>query len=152
MKPSLVRSLPLAILLSVVFAGSACAQPPPGSQMRPFRPAVGAGDLLFLSGQIGTVPKDMDPQGEGFEAAARGAMDALGKVLAANGAGFDDLVKCTIMIEDMEKWGRFNQVYATYFTPDKLPARSAFGGVTLALGAPIEVECIAHLPGRGAAP
>lgn len=150
MKRLLVLSVPFVILGSAAFAG-ASPRPSHEPQLRPFRPAVEAGDLLFLSGQIGTVPTGMDPHGEGFEEAARRAMDAIGKILAAKGAGFDDLVKCTIMIEDMDKWGRFNQVYATYFTPEKLPARSAFGGVSLALGAPIEVECVAHLPARGTA-
>jgi 2-iminobutanoate/2-iminopropanoate deaminase len=48
------------------------------------------------------------------------------------------------MIADMAKWGDFNKVYVTYFKPDRLPARSAFGANGLALGAQVELECIAY--------
>jgi len=129
---------------------SAQHAPAPAPEPRPFRPAVEAGDILFLAGQIGAVPKGMDPQGDGFEAAVRDAMGRIGKVLASRNLGFGDVVKCTVMIEDINKWARFNHVYATYFPADKLPARSAFGGVKLAFDAPLEVECIAHLPPRAA--
>ena len=57
-----------------------------------------------------------------------------------------DVFKCTVMIDDMEKWPAFNEVYKTYFEPGKMPARSAFGADGLALGAPIEVECMVHAP------
>lgn len=123
---------------------------PQAPEPRPFRPAVEAGDLLFLSGQIGMVPKGVDPQGAGYEAAARDAMDSIGKVLAQYKLGFGDVVKCTAMLEDMGKWARFNRIYVSYFPKDRLPARSAFGGVKLAFDAPLEVECIAHLPRAGA--
>lgn len=130
---------------------SAQQAPAPAPEARPFRPAVEAGDILFLAGQIGAVPKGMDPEGAGFEAAVRDAMDRIGKVLVSRNLGFGDVVKCTVMIEDINKWARFNHVYATYFPADKLPARSAFGGVKLAFGAPLEVDCIAHLPPRAPA-
>jgi enamine deaminase RidA (YjgF/YER057c/UK114 family) len=44
----------------------------------------------------------------------------------------------------MAKWGDFNKVYVTYFTPGRLPARSAFGANGLALGAQVELECAAY--------
>jgi len=68
--------------------------------------------------------------------------------LALAGCTLRDVVKCTVMIEDMNKWARFNHVYATSFPADRLPARSAFGGVKLAFDAPLEVECIAHLAAK----
>jgi 2-iminobutanoate/2-iminopropanoate deaminase len=48
------------------------------------------------------------------------------------------------MIADMAKWGDFNKVYVTYFKPDRLPARSAFGANGIALVAQVELECIAY--------
>jgi len=124
---------------------------PQAPEPRPFRSAVEAGDLLFLSGEIGMVPKGMDPQGDGYEAAVRDAMDSIGRVLAEHKLDFGDVVKCTAMLGDMSKWTRFNRVYVGYFPKDKLPARSAFGGMKLAFDAPLEVECIAHLRSRAGA-
>ncbi|WP_260854925.1 RidA family protein [Mesorhizobium amorphae] len=52
------------------------------------------------------------------------------------------------MLADMSKWGDFNRVYLEYFAPDRLPARSAFGANGLALGAQLELECMAYMPAR----
>jgi reactive intermediate/imine deaminase len=112
----------------------------------PFATARRAGDTLYLSGMIGSVPAGMDAHGEGFDAAARAAMDRLGAALKANGAGWNKVVKCTAMLADMTDWARFNTVYLSYFKDVKLlPARSAFGASGLARGAAVEVECIAWL-------
>jgi enamine deaminase RidA (YjgF/YER057c/UK114 family) len=48
------------------------------------------------------------------------------------------------MLADMSKWEDFNKIYVTYFNPDRLPARSAFGTNGLALGAEVELECLAY--------
>ena len=112
----------------------------------PFSSAVRVGDVLYLSGVIGTggdgalVP--------GMEAQSRQTMDNIGAMLARAGLSFDDVFKCTVMIDDMKQWQAFNRVYMTYFKPDRLPARSAFGADGLALGALVEVECLAHAPAR----
>jgi enamine deaminase RidA (YjgF/YER057c/UK114 family) len=58
-----------------------------------------------------------------------------------------DLVKCTAMLADMAEWGRFNEIYRTYFD-GRFPARSALGANGLALGARVEVECIAAVPSK----
>ncbi len=64
--------------------------------------------------------------------------------IEAHGYSLNDLVKCTVMLADISEWATFNEVYRTYFT-DHFPARSAFGANGLALGARLEVECIAFL-------
>lgn len=109
----------------------------------PFSPAVRVGDILFLSGQIGQVPQGMDPHKEGFDAAVKIAMDSIGGILKDHGLDFGNVVKCTVMLDDMTDWPRFNAAYLPYFAGKRLPARSAFGADGLALGAPLEVECIA---------
>ena len=121
------------------------AAPPPVPAQLPFSPAVPAGSLLFLSGQIGQVPEGMDRHTDGFDAAVKGAMDAIGAILTSNGLDYGDVVKCTVMLADMTDWPRFNAAYLPYFKGKRLPARSAFGANGLALGAPLEVECIAAL-------
>lgn len=70
-------------------------------------------------------------------------MDNVKADLESIGLGMDDVVKCTLMIVDMSRWSEFNEIYRGYFSPDRLPARSALGASALALGAEMEVECIA---------
>lgn len=113
----------------------------PGSAA-PFSPAVRAGDFIFASGQIGAASDGSVPAS--IEEQARLAMDNVRDALALAGAGMDDVVKCTIMLEDMKRWSDFNKVYVTYFEPGRLPARSAFGTSGLAFGAGVEVECMAY--------
>ena len=55
-----------------------------------------------------------------------------------------DLVKCTVMLAEIDEWAAFNEVYVTYFEKGRFPARSAFGGNQLALDARVEVECIGY--------
>lgn len=112
----------------------------------PFSSAVRVGDVLYLSGVIGTGGDGRLP--EGIEAQTRQTMDNIGAMLKRAGRSFDDVFKCTVMIDDMKQWQAFNAVYVTYFKPDRLPARSAFGADGLALGALVEVECLAHAPAR----
>lgn len=138
-------ALPLAALL--LGAPPALSQPAPAQQAMPatlpFSPAVRVGDILFLSGQIGQVPEGMDKHKEGFDAAVKGAMGSIRRILQDHGLDFGDVVKCTVMLDDMGDWPRFNAAYLPYFEGKRLPARSAFGADGLALGAPLEVECIA---------
>ena len=138
------RLLATALLLAATpaFAQPAAAPQPLPAKL-PFSPSIRVGDILFMSGQIGQVPEGMDKHKEGFDAAVRGAMDSIGKILKDNGLGFGHVVKCTVMLDDMADWPRFNAAYLPYFKGYRLPARSAFGADGLALGAPLEVECIA---------
>jgi reactive intermediate/imine deaminase len=112
----------------------------------PFSMAVRVGDTLYLSGVIGTRADGTLPAG--IEAQSRQVMDNIGGALALAGRSFDDVFKCTVMIDDMKDWQAFNRVYVTYFKEGRLPARSAFGADGLALGALVEVECLAHAPPR----
>lgn len=111
----------------------------------PFSQAVRVGDVLYLSGALGNVPGKMELVPGGMEAETRQMMENIGAVLKENGLTFDDVFKCLVMMSDMSKWGDFNKVYLTYFKPDRLPARSAFGANALALGAQVEVECMAYI-------
>lgn len=147
-----------ALLLACAGANqSACAQasvaePVPGivhyaegGTKFPFSMAVRAGDTIYLSGQIGA---DEHGLAKGFEAQARQAMDNVFGALKHLGLNGDNVVKCTILIGDMAKWSLFNDVYKSYFKPGHYPARSALGANGLALGAELEVECIAYAPAK----
>jgi 2-iminobutanoate/2-iminopropanoate deaminase len=108
----------------------------------PLSEAVRAGDTLYLSGQIGIQPGTLKLVAGGIREESRQAMSNIKTSLEAHGYSMSDLVKCTVMIADISKWGEFNEVYKTFFT-GHFPARSALGVNGLALGAQVEVDCIA---------
>jgi 2-iminobutanoate/2-iminopropanoate deaminase len=114
---------------------------PYGRPQHPFSPAVQVGQLLFLAGQIGTDSTGKLVSG-GIEAETRQTMNNIRDVLGRVGSSMDRVVKCTAMLADMAEWPAMNAVYASYF-PRQFPARSAFGATGLALGARVEIECIA---------
>jgi reactive intermediate/imine deaminase len=134
-------------LLALPLSGAAAQRPPVehfgapqlGGQPLPFSSAVRAGDILYLSGQIGIGADGRLP--EGIESQTRQAMENIGAILRQAGRGWNDVIHCTAMLDNMTDWPAFNRVYVTYFTPGRLPARSAFGTDGLALGALIELEC-----------
>jgi len=117
---------------------------PPANWPYPFSPAVRVGNLVFLSGQIGTRTVDGRPVlvTGGIEAETRQALENIRAIVEESGSSMDRVVKCTVMMADMAEWPRMNAVYATFF-PGPKPARSAFGTTGLALGARVEIECIA---------
>lgn len=108
----------------------------------PFSEAVRVGRLLFLSGQIGIAPGTMTLAPGGIREETRQTMENIRTSLEANGYQLGDVVKCTVMLADIKEWSAFNEVYRTFFN-GRYPARSALGANGLALGARVEVECIA---------
>ncbi len=118
--------------------------PAPALQGRPapFSSAVRVGDILYLSGQIGLGPDGKLPAT--FDGQAKQTMDNIGATLKAHGRSWGDVFKCTVMIADIKNWPAFNAIYVPYFPAGKLPARSAFGANGLALGAQLELECLAY--------
>ncbi|RJR30705.1 MAG: RidA family protein [Desulfobacteraceae bacterium] len=79
----------------------------------------------------------------GIEAETKQCLDNIKATLEKRGSSLDRVFKCTVMIEDMKEWPLMNEVYVTYFKKDHLPARSAIGANGLALGASVEIECMA---------
>lgn len=112
----------------------------------PFSAAVQAGDVLYLSGQIGNVDDGKSLVPGGIVPETKRMFVNIGTVLARHSLGFDSLFKCTVMLADMDDWPAFNAVYAEYFEPGRYPARSAMGVNALALGASVEMECWAWNP------
>jgi 2-iminobutanoate/2-iminopropanoate deaminase len=119
---------------------------PYGRPTRPFSPAVQVGNLLFLAGQIGTAA---NAQGGvvpgGIQPETRQTMENIKDVLEKSGSSLDRVVKCTVFMAAMREWDAMNEVYTTFFPRNK-PARSALGANGLALGARVEIECIAAVP------
>lgn len=113
----------------------------------PFSEAVRVGNTLYLSGQIGILPGTLDLVPGGIGPESTRTLENIKLTLEEHGYRLADVVKCTIMLEDIGEWAAFNVVYAAFFDPP-YPARSAFGADGLALGAAVEVDCIAVRSGE----
>jgi len=110
----------------------------------PFSHAIRAGGMIYLSGQIGVLPGTLDLP-DGIAAQTRQTMENIRRVLEAAGASLYDVIKCTVFLDDMEDYWEMNAVYAEFWEGPP-PARSAFGADGLALGALLEIECLAVDP------
>ena len=109
----------------------------------PFSSAVRVDNTLYLSGNLGNVPGTIELAEGGIAGETRQTMENIKAVLEQFGSSMDEVVKCTVFLADMAEWGAMNEVYKTYF--ENPPARSALGANGLALGARVEIECIAVL-------
>ncbi len=108
----------------------------------PFSDAVRVGEMLYLSGKLGTDSSGTLAPG-GIKAETKQVMENIRTVLEKNGSSFNHVVKCTVMLADIADRAAMNEIYVTYFPKDRMPARSTFGVTGLALGARIEIECMA---------
>jgi reactive intermediate/imine deaminase len=159
-------------LLGSILALGACSRPPPETPTLkstpqpvvaapplehinlsdkaslPFSSAVRIGDLVFASGQIGTSMEDGPPKvvPGGIEVETRQALENMKAVLAKSRSSLDRVVSCNVMLADMSEWPAMNKVYVTFF-PGPKPARAAWGATGLALGARVEISCIASADG-----
>ena len=148
---------PAVVIALVLLLGGCVTAPAPvavhypaaplNGQAMPFAEAVRAGDLLFVAGQIGNLPGTRTLAAGGIAAEARQAMENIKAVLERHGSSLDRVVKVTVFLGDIRDWPAFNEIYVQYFRGDRLPARSALGASGLALGAKVEVECVAVVPG-----
>ncbi len=144
-RASIAATLALLAMAAPVPAAARPAAPVfhPRSDDRPFAEAVELGGVLYLSGQIGEAPDGKGLVPGGLESETRRIMERMGQTLRARGLGLDAVFKCTVMLADIQEWPAFNAVYVSYFKPGRYPARSAFGTTGLALGARVELECLA---------
>jgi len=111
----------------------------------PFSDAARVGNILYLSGEIGVDYSTMKVVPGGIKAETKQTLDNIKSTLEKYGSSMDNVFKCTVMIADMKEWPLMNEVYVTYFKKDRLPARSAIGANGLALGAKVEIECLATI-------
>ena len=109
----------------------------------PYSQAVKSGNLLFCSGQIALDPASGVLQGSDIKTQSEQVMQNISAVLAASGTTFENVVKTTCSLADINDFTEFNTVYAKYFTGK--PARSCVAASALPKGALVEVEVIATL-------
>lgn len=112
----------------------------------PFSSAVRVGNVLYLSGQIGVLPGTRQLVDTGIVKQTQQTFDNIKAVLAYVGSSLDRVFKCTVFLANIRDYDAMNGVYATYFPKDP-PARSTVAGSGLALGARVEIECLATVGG-----
>jgi len=113
----------------------------PKKENAPFSDAVQVGDLYFLSGQIGMDHSIRKLVVGGIAEETKQTLENIKAVLKQHDMNMNNVVKCTVILADIKDFAAFNEVYKTYF-PQK-PARTTFAAKGLAVGANIEIECIA---------
>jgi reactive intermediate/imine deaminase len=113
----------------------------------PFSHAVECDGWVFVTGQIPENPEqEDDPLPVGIEAQTRRVMENLKVVLAGIGLGLEHVVSARLFIIDMREFETMNKIYASYFSPNKRPARTCIGVTGLAKGARVEIDFIARRP------
>jgi reactive intermediate/imine deaminase len=105
---------------------------------------VRVGNTIWVSGQIPLDPATMQLVSGDIEAQIRRVFDNLKAIVAAAGASFDDVVKATVFLIDLNHFALVNKIMAEYFR-EPYPARAAVGVAALPRGAQVEVECIVAL-------
>lgn len=109
----------------------------------PYVQGIKTGDTIYVSGQLGIdvaagkLPATVEEQ-------AHCSMKNVGAILAAAGANYNQIVKTTIFLQDMNDFGKVNEIYQSYFK-NGFPARSCVQIGRLPLGGLVEVECVAVL-------
>ncbi|MBK7172355.1 MAG: RidA family protein [Bacteroidales bacterium] len=108
----------------------------------PYSQAVESNGMLFISGQVPINPLTGVIVEGGIKEQTEQVMKNIGSILEAAGYSFDDVIKSTCLLSDMDNFASMNEVYGRYY-PEKSPARAAYGVVRLPLGALVEIETIA---------
>ena len=112
----------------------------------PFSHAVKAGDFLFVTGQMPTLPNDPTKLIEGgISNQTHQVMKNLELVLDAAKSSFENVVFARIYLLNFQDFDAMNAIYESYFMPNKLPARTCIGVTGLAVGASVEIDLIAKL-------
>ncbi len=114
----------------------------------PFSEIVRVGAMLYLSGQMGTLVGTTTLIEGGLVPQARQALHNIEQALKSQGYSLAHVVKCTVMLANMDDWAAFNTVYREFFKAP-FPARSAFGVSALALGSALEIDVIATTGEQG---
>jgi len=108
----------------------------------PFCSAVRVGETVYVSGNIGNPAGELRLVEGGIGAETRQTLENMEKALKATGSSKERVVKCLVFLTDMADFQAMNEAYAAFFGDHK-PARSTVAVVGLAIGAKVEIECIA---------
>ena len=109
----------------------------------PYNHSILAGNTLYVSGQIAIDQSSGTLVLDSIENETHQVMKNLGYILSAAGMSFENIVKCSVFVADMEMYGRINAVYATYFDESTAPARELVQVANLPRYVNVEISCIA---------
>jgi len=109
----------------------------------PYNQAVIANGILYVSGQIAINPETGELETGGIKSETERVMQNIAGVLAEANTTFDNVIKCTIFMTDMENYAAINEVYARYFNAETAPAREAVAVSSLPKYVKVEISCIA---------
>jgi 2-iminobutanoate/2-iminopropanoate deaminase len=109
----------------------------------PYSQAIQAGQFIYVSGQLPLIPGKGELVKDDIKAATRQALENAKAILESAGSSFNDVVKVTVLLNDIKQFADMNSVYAEYFSDHK-PARAAFEVANLPLYADVEIEMIAY--------
>ena len=107
----------------------------------PYSQAVEVNGTLYISGQIPVVPADGSVP-ESIEAQTRQSLKNIGAILEKAGMTYSNVVKTTVLLEDISNFAAMNAVYSEFFTAEK-PARACYQVAALPMGVKVEIEAIA---------
>jgi len=113
----------------------------------PYSPAVRAGQLLFISGQVALDPATGQMAPGDVAAQTRQVLTNIGALLQAANLTYADVVRTTVFLADLGDFGAMNEVYRTFFS-DGFPARSTIQAARLPLDARVEIDAIASYEDR----
>ncbi len=108
----------------------------------PYSQGIEAGGAIYVSGQLPIDPKTGAFAGEDIKSQTKQSLENIKAILAEEDLTLDNVVKTTVLLENIADFGAMNEVYSTYFT-GVCPARSAFQVVALPKGAKVEIEAVA---------
>jgi len=111
----------------------------------PYSQAIRIQNMVFTSGQIPVNPSTGEVVGGGIENQTKQVLENLGAVLAEAGTGFENVVKTTVFIKDMNDFALVNKIYGQYFK-EPYPARSCVEVARLPKDVLIEIEAVAIVP------
>ncbi len=107
----------------------------------PYSQAIEAGGTLYISGQLPVNPADGKVP-DTIEAQTAQSLENIGAILREAGYTYDDVVKSTVLLDDINNFGAMNEVYASYYT-ERQPARVCYQVAKLPMGVKVEIETIA---------
>ena len=113
------------------------------SPVGPYNQAVMAGNTLYISGQIAIVPATGEINNANIEAETRQVMQNLQEILKSVGMSFENVVKCSVFVKNMQNYGRINAVYAEFFDENTAPARELVEVSALPKYVNVEISAIA---------
>lgn len=107
----------------------------------PYSQAIEANGTVYISGQLGIIP-DTGILAQGIEYQAEQSLKNIGSILKASGLNYSNVVKCTVLLDNIDNFKIVNEIYGRFFT-EQFPARAAYQVAKLPLGGLIEIEAIA---------